>query len=296
MSNLINKREFKVSKEITLWQQENQFLVSRGIDESMWGALCNTIYPGANPNSIIMAIDYCKARKLDIMLKPVHLVPMSIKVAGSDKYEMRDVPMPGVGLYRIQASRSGDYAGSDEPEFGPIITQEFTGQDYNKNTIKKTFNFPEWCKYTVYKLIGDRVVGFSAKEYWLENYATQSKYSEMPNAMWAKRIYGQLAKCTEAQALRKAWPEIGQEPTAEEMEGKEYYVEREINHSKSIPAPAELPAYTQEQVNENANKWANAIQAGKITPEDIIKQISTKYTLDAEITKQINELTTDQEA
>ncbi|CAJ0997499.1 hypothetical protein SODG_005668 [Sodalis praecaptivus] len=42
----------------------------------------------------------------------------------------------------------------------------------------------------------------------------------VPNAMWKKRPYGQIAKCAEAQALRKAWPEIGQQPTAEEMEGK----------------------------------------------------------------------------
>lgn len=284
-----------MSNQLTEWKEQNKFLVSRGIDESMWGALCNTIYPGANPDSIVMAIDYCKARKLDIMLKPVHLVPMSIKVAGSDKYEMRDVPMPGVGLYRIQASRSGDYAGSDEPEFGPLITQEFIGQDYSKKEIKKTFTFPEWCKYTVYKLIGDRVVGFSAKEYWLENYATQSKYSEMPNAMWAKRIYGQLAKCTEAQALRKAWPEIGQEPTAEEMEGK-HYLEREVNPQSSngqatVKQIAALPAYTQGQVNDNANKWANAIQAGKATPESIINMISSKYTVSEEIANQIENLT-----
>jgi phage recombination protein Bet len=279
-----------VSNELTEWQEQNKFLVARGIDESTWSALCTSVYPGANPDSIVMAIDYCKARKLDIMLKPVHLVPMSIKTAGSDKYEMRDVPMPGVGLYRIQASRSGDYAGSDEPEFGPLITQEFTGQDYNKKEIKKTFTYPEWCKYTVYKLIGDRVVGFSAKEYWLENYATQSKYSEMPNAMWAKRIYGQLGKCTEAQALRKAWPEIGQEPTAEEMEGK-HYMEKEINPQSSngqatVKQIAEKPEFTQDMLNAKSNKWANSISKGS-DPQDLIDMLNEKYTVSESIANQI---------
>ena len=201
-------------------------VVQRGIDESTWGALCNTVYPGANPDSIIMAVDYCRARKLDIMLKPVHLVPMQVKDARTNEKVWRDVPMPGIGMYRIQADRSGNYAGADEPEFGPTVTQEFP-DPYTAGKVVRV-SYPEWCKYTVYKFVNGQRIAFTSKEYWVENYATQSSKTECPNAMWKKRPYGQIAKCAEAQALRKAWPEIGSEPTAEEMEGKYHADEKDI--------------------------------------------------------------------
>ena len=208
-------------------------VVQRGIDESTWGALCNTVYPGANPDSIIMAVDYCRARKLDIMLKPVHLVPMQVKDARTNEKVWRDVPMPGIGMYRIQADRSGNYAGADEPEFGPTVTQEFP-DPYTAGKVVRV-SYPEWCKYTVYKFVNGQRIAFTSKEYWVENYATQSSKTECPNAMWKKRPYGQIAKCAEAQALRKAWPEIGSEPTAEEMEGKYHADEKDIT-----PQPVRL--------------------------------------------------------
>lgn len=187
-------------------------LAEKGIDIATWSALKNSIYPGAKEESVMMALDYCRARQLDPLLKPVHLVPMSVKDQKSGKNEWRDVVMPGIGLYRIQADRSGDYAGAHEPEFGPDVTQSLNGVEVT---------YPQWCKYTVSKRMpSGEIVEFSAKEYWIENYATGGRDTTAPNAMWKKRPYGQLAKCAEAQALRKAWPEIGQQPTAEEMEGK----------------------------------------------------------------------------
>jgi phage recombination protein Bet len=222
-------KEASVSNAISIKQQavENfaanfPILVRRGIDEPTWNALCNTIYPGANPDSVVMAIDYCKARGLDILLKPVHLVPMQVTDARTKEKVWRDVPMPGIGMYRIQADRSGNYAGADEPAFGPDVTEEF--QDPYNQSAKIKVTYPQWCKYTVYKVVNGQRVAFHALERWKENYATQSGKSECPNSMWRKRPYAQLAKCTEAQALRKAWPEIGSEPTAEEMEGKEIII------------------------------------------------------------------------
>lgn len=204
-------------------------LAIRGIDEVTWSALKNSIYPGAKDESVMMAVDYCRARQLDPLLKPVHLVPMSVKDAKSGKNEWRDVVMPGIGLYRIQADRSGDYAGADEPEFGPDVTQKLSGVEVT---------FPQWCKYTVSKrMASGEIVEFSAKEYWIENYATAGRDTSAPNAMWKKRPYAQLAKCAEAQALRKAWPEIGQQATAEEMEGK-FIDAADIVERDITPTPA----------------------------------------------------------
>ena len=182
------------------------------IDQHIWSALKNSLYTGAKDESIKMVLDYCKAAKLDPLQKPVHIVPMSVKNSLTGKYEYKDVVMAGVGLYRIQAARSQQYAGVSEPEFGEDVTCKLGGVD---------ITYPKWCRVTVKKIVNNTIVEFTAKEYWVENYATAGKDSIAPNTMWRKRPYGQLAKCAEAQALRKAFPEIvSQHPTAEEMEGK----------------------------------------------------------------------------
>lgn len=169
-----------------------------------------SLYPGAAPESIKLVLGYCKAAGLDPMQKPVHIVPMWDSKAG----QMRDVVMPGVNLYRTQAARSGECAGVTEPEFGPDVTEAVGGQ---------TITFPQWCRVTVSRrLPTGEIVNFTAREFWKENYAVKGgkDKSIAPNAMWTKRPYGQIAKCAEAQALRKAFPEIASQPTADEMEGK----------------------------------------------------------------------------
>jgi len=80
--------------------------------------------------------------------------------------------------------------------------------------------YPRWCKVTVRRIVQGHVVEFTAREFWKENYATRSAKVTEPNAMWKRRPYGQLAKCAEGQSLRKAFPELGAQPTADEMEGK----------------------------------------------------------------------------
>lgn len=177
-------------------------------DEDLLAVLRSSLYPGAADDSIRMVLGYCRAAGLDPMQKPVHIVPMW---DGKAK-RMRDVVMPGIGLYRTQASRTGQYVGKSEPEFGPMLTEVIGGQK---------ITFPEWAKVTVRRAVGGVVAEFSATEYWMENYAVKGgpEKSIAPNAMWTKRPRGQIAKCATAQALREAFPELGSQATAEEMEG-----------------------------------------------------------------------------
>lgn len=196
----------------------------------VWDALKNSVYPGAKDESICMALSYCKSMKLDPLLKPGHLVPMSVKDKDG-KYVQRDVFMPGIALYRILAARSGNYAGMSEPEFGPDIEETFIDKFGNNHKVK----YPEWCKLVVKKMLNGILIEFTAKEYWKENYATMGKDSSCPNSMWEKRPYGQLAKCAEAQALRKAFPEsLGGMVTAEEMEGKGFENAKIVNDVREI--------------------------------------------------------------
>jgi phage recombination protein Bet len=178
--------------------------------------LQTSLYPGASLDSIEMVLSYCRHAQLDPMQKPVHIVPMWDRNANS----MRDVVMPGIGLYRIQAARSGEYGGISEPEYGDDITEDIGGFE---------ITYPKFCKVTVKRLVQGNEVEFTATEFWKENYAIKGgkERSIAPNAMWSKRPYGQIAKCAEAQALRKAFPEFGAQPTAEEMEGKSFDAQEE---------------------------------------------------------------------
>jgi phage recombination protein Bet len=195
-------------------------------DDELIDVLTTSLYPGANRQSVKMVLGYCKAAGLDPMQKPVHIVPMW---DGKAK-QMRDVVMPGVGLYRTQASRTGTFAGQSEPEFGPMVTAKIGGVE---------ITYPEFAKVTVKKTMPNGTVAdFTAVEYWIENYAVKggADKSVAPNAMWTKRPRGQIAKCAAAQALRLAFPEMGAQPTAEEMEGKALQEE-----AHTAPTAPEIP-------------------------------------------------------
>lgn len=213
--------------------KHNAMIPAAGEDlKSIKTALSTSLYPGASESSVDMVLAYCRASGLDPMTKPVHIVPMWIAGKNGASGGMRDVVMPGIELYRTKAHRTGEYAGQDEAEFGPTLRQRV-------GTVE--LSFPEWCKVTVYRMLGGQKCAYSAKVYWLETYAEKGgkEKDDSPNAMWRKRAFGQLEKCTEALALRKGFPEaVGAQPTAEEMEGRVIDADFEpVTHKPTVSMP-----------------------------------------------------------
>ena len=252
-------------------------------EQELLGVLESSLYPGASKESIKLVIGYCKASGLDPMQKPVHIVPMWDSKAS----RMRDVIMPGVGSYRTQAARSGQYAGVTEPEFGPDVTENIGGVE---------ITYPVWCRVTVKRrLPSGEIVEFSAVERWKENYAVKGgkEKSIAPNAMWAKRPYGQISKCAEAQALRKAFPEVGAQPTADEMEGKSLTEDNVIEGQfRKEPEKPEMPALTADLLEKQKPRILQALTAGTSTADGIIAKLQTKYVVDGAMQEAIRVMAT----
>lgn len=193
-----------------------------GVDVSQWKALTESLYPLAKTtDAVCLALSYCKARKLDIMKKPVHIVPMWNAALNREV----ETVWPAITEHRITAHRTGQYAGTAETEFGPLKTETFEatvkkGKLAGKK-ISATVTFPEFAQVTVFRLVGGHKMDFPGPRcYWKEFYGFNMGLP-VPNARWARAPSQMIEKCAEAGALRKAFTEeIGNEPVAEEMEGR----------------------------------------------------------------------------
>lgn len=189
----------------------------RNISQEEWNSLTQVIFPEAKDQAkIALAFDYCKTRGLDVMKKPVAIVPMW----NSKTESFEEKIWTTIVELRITAARTNLYAGIDSPVLGAILKRTFSKKPYkNKGIDTYEVSFPEWCEVSVYRLVKGEKQKFTQRVYWLESYGESLG---TPNSMWRDRPIGQLIKCAEAAALRSAFPEeMGGIYTAEEMEGKE---------------------------------------------------------------------------
>lgn len=231
-----------------------------GASRAAWRTIKNILYPECkDPRMLALVMARCAALKVDILQKPFHIV--STYDSKSEKYV--ESVWPAITWYRIVAHRTGDYAGMSEPVIGPMVTRQFTkpaGRNYPAETY--TVQFPEFITTTAYRIVKGVRCPFPATVWWMEAFA--AAYG-IPNAMWRKRPLGQLLKCAEAAALRAAFPEVGGEPTADEMEG------RTIGDAVDVtPTPAAAPAKEPRSRLDGLKTAAGIKPAEEVKPEPVI--------------------------
>jgi phage recombination protein Bet len=195
-------------------------LAELGLDLGTWRVLTESIFPSARtPEGVLLAVRYCQARKLDILRRPVHVVPMWSKALGREV----ETVWPGIAEVQTTAARTGQWAGMDPPRFGADQTRTFEGRVKSHDSwqeIQVRVTFPDWCEVTVYRIVQGTRCPFTETVWWEEAYARAGgARSELPTDMWLKRPRGQLLKCAKAASLRAAFPEEA-DYTAEEMAGK----------------------------------------------------------------------------
>ncbi len=210
-------------------------LESRGLTKDNFDIVKNILYPNVEDSTLFMVLDYCKHRHLDIMKKPVQIVP----VWDSKKGKTVDTIWQSITEIRITATRTGTYAGKDEAEFGEDVTEVLSN-------VKITY--PKWCRINVYRLVQGEKCKFSAKIFWKEAYKNAGKDSLAPNTMWKSRPYAQLEKCVEAAALRMAFPEeLGSDYIIDENWHEEKPQEPKNVTPQSMPEPVKEPKHSKSE-------------------------------------------------
>lgn len=180
---------------------------------------------GADDITAATFLQLCERRRLSPEARHVYLVNRAKRGSPPNW-----VIQTGIDGYRLIADRTGSYVGSKDPVF--------VHDPEGRLAI---------ATVTVCKLVTGVVGEFTASARW-DEYAVQSQ-------MWDKMPHTMLAKCAEALALRKAFPE--------ELSG--LYTDSEMDQS-DMPAPSRGTARVDTATGEILD--APAIAATATIPDE----------------------------
>lgn len=150
-----------------------------------------TICKGATDTELELFVDVCNRTQLDPFARQIFAVPRWDSSLKKNTYAFQ-ISIDG---FRLIAERSGQYRGQTEPEF--------CGVDGNWKTIWLSDEPPFAARVGVFRAGFEQPLYAIAK---FKNYA-QTKQDGKLMAMWAKMPDHMIAKCAEALALRKAFPQ-----------------------------------------------------------------------------------------
>ena len=154
--------------------------------------------PGASQIEFRMLLEVARLRRLNPFLKQIHFVKRRSKDTRTDQWVENWTSQVSIDGLRAIAQRTGLYDGQDEPTFerdekGLILSARVAV--YRKDWSRAAVGVARWCEYV------------------------QTTRDGKPTKFWDTMPHVMIAKCAEAIALRKAFPEdLAGIYTDEEME------------------------------------------------------------------------------
>ncbi len=163
----------------------------------------DTYLNGATEPEAAVLLELARLRRLNPITGQIHFVKRWNQQRRTETWAAQ----VGIDGFRSMAEETGQYDGQDEPEY-----------EYDAKGAMKT------CRVRVYrKDIGRPFVGRADFSEYVQN-----KKDGGPNHMWATKPHIMLAKCAEALAMRKAFPQQLSGLYAPEEMGEEK-PEKEVN-------------------------------------------------------------------
>ncbi len=169
-----------------------------------------TMAPETSDLEFKLFLEVSRTLGLSPLQRQIHAVMRSERVNENGQWRSvkKMVIQTGIDGYRLIAARTNAHVGTSDAEFGPPNAE----------------GYPSWAKVTARRLVQGLIAEYPATAHWTE-YVQKNGKGEV-NSMWKQRPYGQLAKCAEALALRKAFPA--------ELSG--VYTDTEMDQADNPPA------------------------------------------------------------
>jgi phage recombination protein Bet len=179
-----------------------------GLSSQQLALIRSTVAKDTNNDEFNMFISLCKSAGLDPFRKQVHCL-----VFNKDNPKKRQATfIVGIDGYRAIASRSGDYRPDEEaprifydealkdPKINPL------GIDRAEVSVFK-YSHGDWHRITAFAFWEEYV---PLKQIWKEGQDGRKHPTDelqIAKDNWLKMPKIMIAKCAEAQALRRGWPE-----------------------------------------------------------------------------------------
>lgn len=201
---------------------------------------------GASNGDLAVFLNFAQRTGLDPFAKQIYMIGRRAKI--NDQWTTKWTIQASIDGLRIVAERSGDYAG----QVGP----EYCGSDGIWRDVWVSSETPVAARVGV--LRQNFAAPLYAVAYWDE--FVQSKDGK-PTSMWASKPLLMLAKCAEALALRKAFPN--------DLAG--LYTSDEMGAVENTPSPQPKAATTAAVTDQPAAD----VETGEIIEADVVDEATT---------------------